>query len=258
MGYFLVRPSCKFIENIIELVKPKIVFDESELVTLPLFICSLGFPGSRLTFKMFEKRDRVTFTINIKVMIKRCLETSKTFGLVLLPQNNEPGSLCLEFGTMMHIKDFIPILSDVISTVDGNLPGYLIECDGTIRFKIIQYVMNSAGFYEARIQMVYDIEPEDNVPCWNPDLFSTLLNRVISLVTDKISILSPNARFHFDRQFGAIPNNPNKLSFWIAQLIPLDSYIIYELLKISQVDQRLELVCKWLERCSVNKQGYVR
>jgi Lon protease-like protein len=187
-------------------------------------------------------------------MIKRCLETSKTFGLVLPPQNDLTGTPCLEFGTMMHIRDFIPIVSDLITTVDGNLPGYIIECDGTIRFKIISHTMNSAGFYEARIKMVYDIEPEDNVPIWNPDLFSNLLNKVRSLVNDKISILSPNSRFQFKRQFGDIPNSPNELSFWIAQFIPVDSYIIYQLLPITQVDERLELCCQWLEKCSVSKK----
>jgi Lon protease-like protein len=154
---------------------------------------------------------------------------------------------------MMHIKDFIPIVSDIISTVDGNLPGYLIECDGTIRFKIIEYTMNSGGFYEARIKMVYDIEPEDNIPFWNPVLFSNLLNKVKTLVNSKLSILSCDARFHFDRQYGDIPDNPNDLSFWIAQFIPMDSYIIYELLHMTQVDQRLELVYRWLENCSLTK-----
>jgi Lon protease-like protein len=184
-------------------------------------------------------------------MIKRCLETNKTFGLVLPPQNNVTGNPSLEFGTLMYIKDFIPIISDVISTIDGNLPGYLIECDGRMRFKVMSYIMNSGGFYDARIKMVYDIEPEDQVTFWNPDLFLNLFTKVRALVNDKISILPPSSRFHFDRQFGSIPNNPNELSFWIAQFIPIDSYIIYDLLEITHVDQRLELVCQWLEKCSV-------
>jgi Lon protease-like protein len=203
---------------------------------------------------MCEQRDRVIFTINIKVMIKRCLETSKTFGLVLPPQNNVTGSPCLEFGTMMHIRDFIPVLSDVIPTVDGNLPGYLIQCDGTIRFKIIRYAINSGGFYDARIKMVYDIEPEDNVPFWNPNLFSNLVNKATSLVNSKISMLSSDERFRFDRQYGCKPDNPNELSFWIAQFIPLESYILYQLLQINQVGQRLELLCQWMENGSLKKQ----
>jgi Lon protease-like protein len=179
---------------------------------------------------------------------------NKTFGLVLPPRDKGTGIPCLEFGTMMYIKDFIPIVSDVITTVDGNLPGYLIECDGTARFKIVSYGMNDAGFYEAQVKMVHDIEPEDQVPIWNPELFSNLLNKVRSLVNDKISTLSPNARYHFERQYGIIPKNPNDLSFWIVQFLPVDSYIMYQMLQITQVDIRLELVCQWLEKCSVSKQ----
>jgi hypothetical protein len=63
IGYFLLRPSCKFIEKVIELYKPKL--EESEVITTPLFISRLGLPGSRLSFRMFEKRDRVIIPINI-------------------------------------------------------------------------------------------------------------------------------------------------------------------------------------------------
>jgi Lon protease-like protein len=186
-------------------------------------------------------------------MIKRCLDTSKTFGLVLPAKNNLTGNPSVEFGTLMYIKEFIPIISDVISTIDGNLPGYLIECDGMMRFKIMSYTMNSGGFYDARIKMVHDIEPEDQVPIWNPNIVSNLFKKVRSVVNDKISILPPSVKFHFESQFGSIPNNPNELSFWIAQFIPVDSYVLYQLLEMTQVDQRLELVCQWLEKFSVAK-----
>jgi hypothetical protein len=58
MGYFILRPSCKFIEKIVGLFKPKLSF-ESEIITTPLFISSIGFPGSRLSFRIVDKGDRV-------------------------------------------------------------------------------------------------------------------------------------------------------------------------------------------------------
>jgi hypothetical protein len=59
VGYFLARPSCKFTEKIVELIKPKLIKTLEESITILLFISTLGFPGSRLSFRMFSQRDRV-------------------------------------------------------------------------------------------------------------------------------------------------------------------------------------------------------
>lgn len=87
------------------------VFNFPEQI-FPLIECPLLFPGGTTSIHISEPRHRV--------LIKRTLETTKQFGIVL-PHCVRSGMV--EFGTLCEIVEFEPLLSlDIVSTCEGNLP----------------------------------------------------------------------------------------------------------------------------------------
>lgn len=186
--------------------------------------------------------------------MKRCIEGNKLFGTALPARNNEESVYpCLEFGSLLYIKNFHPILSDVVTTIDGNLPGYRIECLVRSRFKIHSLRMNeTCKYFEAEIQTVVDIEPEDRVPDWDPVKYSMLVETCRKSIQSILQVLSPAAKFHFDRMYGQMPTSPDELSFWTTQFIPVNPYDLYQLLSITSTEKRLEIINEWLKLCTIS------
>ncbi|KAH6586456.1 hypothetical protein BASA50_000411 [Batrachochytrium salamandrivorans] len=262
---------------------------------IPIFVCSLVFPGSSQGYHMFEPRYRV--------LIKRCLEGNRRFGMVMPRPSCSGGSLCMDHGTLVYIKHFEPLLScDIVSTVEGNLPRYVVEVTALHRFRILSMEKNSAGYMEGYVERVEDIEPEDectnsslhrpettlplcslsqaplsrtfsqshpssqgteqqqvNHPPlrsqeWDPSALVTLVYRARRFISGLLASLPPAARLHFDRQHGAMPSDPADLSFWLAEFLPLNPYILYALLPLKSVTERMALICTWIEQTSTDHE----
>lgn len=82
------------------------------------------FPGARLPLNIFEDR--------YKLMLKRCLEESSPFGVILIRKGREVGGVAepCEVGTTARILS-------VEETEDGR---YLIEVEGEVRFRIEEQI----------------------------------------------------------------------------------------------------------------------
>jgi Lon protease-like protein len=157
----------------------------------------------------------------------------------------------MPYGCIMQIRHFQPLLNcDIIETIDGNLPRYVVECDALYRFKIDDLETTDAGYYSAAISRIDDVEPDD-LPGFNPCFLAGLLGTARDAVQGILGALPPSARFHFERQHGKMPVGAYELSFWLAEFLPVGPYVAYGLLGITSVERRMEMVVAWLRKCSV-------
>ncbi|KAJ3258642.1 hypothetical protein HK103_003431 [Boothiomyces macroporosus] len=202
---------------------------------VPLYECPLMFPNSTASFHISEARHRV--------MIKRCIETNRRFGCILPPH----AGVNVNHGTIVQITKFEPLLScDIISTVDGNLPRYVVEVQGVARFRIDRVEFTDAGYHKALVTRIEDID-YDTVPNWEPSCLENMVGQARQFVTQLLNSIPTTARLHFERKFGKMPASPYEFSFWLAEFLPLNPYILYQLLPLNTVCARMQLLCKWLQ-----------
>lgn len=105
---------------------------------VPLFVCTLSWPGLPTYIHVFEPRYRL--------MIRRALDSDRVFGMVL------PGRVAgeiHEYGTMLYIRNCNMI-------EDGRS---VIECIGAFRFKVLERGSRD-GYTTGRIERIDDISSE--------------------------------------------------------------------------------------------------
>jgi Lon protease-like protein len=243
-SYFVKRPTDRGLESILSKVLHCPSTDGRYTLSttrkIPLFVCSLVFPGSKPGFHMFEPRYRA--------MIKKCMETNKEFGIVL---SQECGG-CKSFGTLVRITHAEALVNcDLAATPIGELPRYVVETVGLYRFKIMELSMSSIGYTEAVVEPLHDEDPED-VP-HNPCHLETLMGQAQAFVGKLLLSVPPTARLHFERKHGNMPNDPSRFSFWLAEFLPMNPYTIYQLLPLTNVLERMQLICAWINEASVGK-----
>ncbi|KAI8913257.1 PUA-like domain-containing protein [Gorgonomyces haynaldii] len=245
-GYFMHRPQSYSIQKFASCFdsNPSVDNYGQTHTKTPLFICTLSLPGSVANFHMFEPRYRV--------MMKRAIETDRRL-IIALPSQEQGSKIpSVEYGCLVYIKHFEPLLScDIVATEDGNLPRYLIETEALHRVRLSSLSQNSAGYYEAYSERVEDVEPEDREQDWDPALLTELVYCARSFVAGLLSSLPPAARFHFERQHGRMPDDPSELSFWMASFLPLHPHTLYQLLPCTAVEERLQLITQWIQQCTL-------
>ncbi|TYJ58454.1 hypothetical protein B9479_000661 [Cryptococcus floricola] len=119
--------------------------EREALLSTPLFVCTLAFPGMPTILHVFEPRYRL--------MIRRCIESgSPRFGMVLPARGTGPESLqgVMEYGTMLEIQS-VQMLPDGRS---------IVETVGTHRFRILEKG-SLDGYTVGRIERMDDISPEE-------------------------------------------------------------------------------------------------
>jgi Lon protease-like protein len=243
-SYFVKRPVDQGIESILSKVfqqpSPDVRYTLSTTRKIPLFICSLVFPGSKPGFHMFEPRYRA--------MIKKCMDSNREFGIAM-PQEN--GS-CKPFGTLVRITHAEALVNcDVVATPEGDLPRFVIETVGLYRFKILELSVSPIGYTEAVVEPLHDEDPED-IP-HEPCRLEELVEEARSFVAKLLLSVPPTARLHFERKHGKMPNDPSRFSFWLAEFLPMNPYTLYQLLPLTNVLERMELICSWIQEASVGK-----
>ncbi|KAJ2990899.1 hypothetical protein HDV02_004079 [Globomyces sp. JEL0801] len=228
-----------FQTNIADIPKEPTLESEylNNTVTLPIFQSAILFPNSSTSLHFSEPRDRV--------MIKRAIETNGQFGVMLPPTHNSN----IQCGTVVRITRFDPLLScDIVATVDGNLPRYVCQVKGITRFRIQQTETTDAGYINARVTLFEDQDPD--TPPFQPQQLEQLVYQCRSFVIKLLDSMPPTARLHFERQHGKMPNDCTELSFWLGEFLPLNPYVLYQLIPIVKVEDRLRLLCEWLEKAS--------
>jgi Lon protease-like protein len=184
--------------------------------SLPLFVLdAVVFPGGSFPMHIFEPRYRL--------MLRRCLEGSKQFGLVPCYQdrNSARGYAVAEVGTILKITSHRPL-------PDGRS---YIDCVGTTRFRILSR-REMDGY------LVGHVAPIEDEPC-APEELQQAATRVRAAV--QRCMATPLAQLFPEAQNG-MPEDAVALSFWIpsqlSRFIPVALAI--ELLSRQSAVERLD------------------
>jgi len=234
-----------------------------ETLNTPLFVCTLSLPTMPTFLHIFEPRYRL--------MIRRCLEGNRQFGMVMYnrasaPQGELGSTPFLEYGTLLEIVNF-EMLPDGRS---------FVETQGVGRFKICAHGMLD-GYHVAGVERVEDISlaeeavleqsettiardfavrfHQDNPGSSLPmdiaiNRFSTqeLLDNCMAFVRQMREASAPWLSARIVRSYGEPPEDPALFPYWFASVVPIADEEKYILLRTTRVRERLKIVYSWISR----------
>ncbi|KAH7088489.1 ATP-dependent protease-like protein [Paraphoma chrysanthemicola] len=233
------------------------------VLSTPLFICTLSLPAMPTFLHVFEPRYRL--------MMRRVIEGNKQFGMVMYNRTSAPqGSLgatpFLEYGTLLEIVNY-ELLRDGRS---------FIESRGIGRFKVRDHGMLD-GYNVGRVERVEDVSlaeegaaeqrettmardyaemffrerPQSPLP--NDiaiEALSTqhLLDSCTSFVREMREASAPWLRERIIQVYGEPPEDPALFPYWFASVVPIVEEEKYVLLQTTRVRERLKIVYSWVGR----------
>lgn len=201
---------------------------------LPLFpIGVVLFPGMPLPLHIFEPRYRL--------MIGRCLENDRTFGIaqIVAGEEGQHDTQPATVGTAAEILEVVPF-------ADGRMN---VQTLGTRRFQVLStremddYLIGSCEWLE-------DEAPEDGLVRL---AFET--RRVLSRYFDALSLNT-----ELPAEFGEldIPHDPFALSMFIGAILTLPNAQKQDLLEMTDTRVRLEVESFLLERAAIVQLAYAK
>ncbi len=189
---------------------------------MPLFpLGTVLFPGMTLPLHIFEERYRL--------MMRRCLEGERCFGVVLIRSGREVGEAAVPYdvGTLARI-------TDVVSQPDGRMN---IATIGEKRFRILElnhdlpYLVGTVEWLAPQEEQVEDL---DRLTIRLNGHFDTYVGLYAKLAGAKPRPVKPL-------------NDPEKLSYKIASIIKTDMRRKQMLLETLSVADRITEELKLLE-----------
>jgi len=195
---------------------------------LPLFpLNTVLFPGMPLPLHIFEPRYRL--------MMRRCLEADRTFGVAMIVEGEEGQSdtVPAAAGCTAEILDATPF-------DDGRMN---LQTVGRRRFRILS-AREEDGYLIGTVE-------------WLDDELTTAdsteqANRVRHNVQRYLTTLARNARVtNLTVDDLDIPDDPYALSMWVAALITLPIEQKQDLLEITSTAKRLDLEQQLLRRAEI-------
>jgi hypothetical protein len=239
---------------------------------LPLFVVGLSFPHMPMFLHVFEPRYRL--------MIRRAMETTRTFGMVTYkePTGTDDASF-EEIGTLLYIRsiEFFP---------DGRS---LLETIGISRFRVTRHGQRD-GYTVANVEKIDDIslaeeeemEIRETMPRGVQD-FAQQHNESASppsptaipmrprssgsptISVEDLETMATRELLEFGMRFvrrmrarsaswlaartlaiyGECPDDPALFSWWLASVLPVTEEERLRLLVTSSVRQRLKICCRW-------------
>ncbi|KAK3380393.1 ATP-dependent protease La domain-containing protein [Lasiosphaeria ovina] len=237
---------------------------------IPIFICTLSFPGVPTFLHVFEAKYRL--------LIQRALEGDRTFGMVLY---SEHGNL-REFGTMLRIEsiEFFPDGRSVLEAVGisrfrilehGTLDGYIVAKTQTINDMSVaeeedKEIEETRLWYGARgssmasqaegsihgvqgdrqtrprtIKFPKSLYEIDHVP--TIDLMAFCVNFVRQKKENSVGWL----KTRIITIYGECPeNDPDHFPWWFASILPIKDSHKYRLLETRSVRERIKICCQWI------------
>jgi Lon protease-like protein len=233
------------------------------LLSTPLFICTLSLPAMPTFLHVFEPRYRL--------MMRRVIEGNKQFGMVMYNRTSAPqGDLgptpFLEYGTLLEIVNY-ELLRDGRS---------FIETRGIGRFKVKDHGMLD-GYNVGRIERVEDVSlaeegvaeqrettmardyaeiflrehPQTPLPTdLAIEALSTqqLLDSCTTFVRQMREASAPWLRERIIQVYGEPPEDPALFPYWFASVVPIMEEEKYVLLRTTRVRERLKIVYSWIGR----------
>lgn len=230
-------------------VQQEETFDDN---TVPLFPCTLAFPGQPTFLHIFEPRYRL--------MVRRAMENgSRKFGMMMYnPSRDTQGELgpCIfkQYGTMLNIEriELIP---------DGRS---LLETQGLYRFKVLSHGMMD-GYTVGRIERLDDVplaeeEAQEALERSGPppeeDDFEgqllhmstqELLHYNLDFITQARARSASWLHERILLAYGQPPTDAAMFPFWFASVLPIRDNQKYNLLPLTSVRERLKLTARWIK-----------
>lgn len=174
----------------------------ADLARIPLFVMSPLLPGETMALNIFEPRYRL--------MIRRCMEGGRSFGMAVLSSSSE-----------LHDAACAAEISECEPLPDGR---FYIEIRGTKRFKPVD-VDELDGYRTARPQWFGDEMPESGSQEYTElESLAAEVDNLADVWLSKLRTMSQTRRglIEFLGQIGDKPSDPNdkeSLSFWICTLL---------------------------------------
>jgi uncharacterized protein len=194
---------------------------------LALFLLNtVLFPGMPLPLHVFEER--------YKLMIGRCLEEQRPFGVVLIRSGPEVGGPAVPHGVGTTAA-----IANVKRLEDGRMNLIAVGQD---RFQITE-VVRQEPYLVARVAPLADVEPED----WVAPLADEVRSTLVRYLRDLFTLLDQP---HEELQ---LPTEPARLSLVAAAVMQIPMGERQSLLEMTDVAQRLVQEREWLDR-EIEKQ----
>jgi len=195
-----------------------------ETQKIPLFpLSTVLFPGGTIPLQIFEDRYHS--------MIQDCLESNSKFGVVLIKEGKEVGGAAVphRVGTLAKITKMREISQDRL---------YLTAV-GETRFTILELIEEKA-YLEALVETHRVDGSEEITEKFKQDAQRAATRHLKSIV-------NLNGGWVRDAET-PIPNEPEKLSFFLGQLLQGSNKIRQEILEESSAAKRIELCLILLKR----------
>lgn len=215
-------------DELVELAK----MGEDEKHHIPIFVCTLAFPGVTCPLHIFEPRYRL--------MVRQCMEAgTRQFGMCISMGDDQDDFS--EYGCMLEIRDvqFFP---------DGRS---LVDCIGGRRFKVLSRGHRD-GYNTANVEFLRDVNVSEN----DVQAVNKLQEKTYREVKSWFDHLPGMQRNQISRHFGGFPacdsdyqGNPNSTAWlWkVLPILPLDPRIQLTMLAMTSYKERLEGILRVLE-----------
>lgn len=181
---------------------------------LPIFPLNLVlFPGMPLPLHIFEER--------YKLMIERCLEGNRSFGVALLRSGSDvgPGGVPHDIGTVARIVRHVRM-------EDGK---FNLVTRGTSRYQILDSRYES-GYLTARVELLGEEEDDPRIL----EVLRALVEDEFDNFLDDLSELTSKQREPL-----VFPDDPTAASYLVAHFLPIYNWEKQRLLESSSTDLRL-------------------
>ncbi|KAM4036624.1 LON peptidase N-terminal domain and RING finger protein 1-like isoform 2-T2 [Anomaloglossus baeobatrachus] len=199
------------------------IAEMSNLVSnVPIFVCTVAFPGVPCPLHVFEPRYRL--------MMRRCLEAgTKSFGMCLY----ESGKSFSDYGCMLEIQhlDYLP---------DGRS---LVETVGTRRFRVLQRGLLD-GYHKAEIEYLVDLKLEGEELQEVQRLHDLVYQQMEECFSQHIGSLPRRIFMHHaspppkEDDIQGSPDGPN-WCWWLLSVLPLDPTYQMLILSMTSLKERL-------------------
>ncbi|XP_038124127.1 LON peptidase N-terminal domain and RING finger protein 1 [Cyprinodon tularosa] len=189
---------------------------------IPIFVCTVAFPGVPCPLHIFEPRYRL--------MMRRCMETgTKKFGMC----SYEHGKGFADYGCMLEILDMerLPDGRSYVETVGGS------------RFRVLKRGQRD-GYHTADIEYLEDVKVEGS----ELELLQHLHDSVYQQAQDWYQRVGSRSREHINRQHGSMPDKEADIQasphgpawcWWLLSVLQLDPAYQTTFLSLTSLKDRL-------------------
>jgi Lon protease-like protein len=189
---------------------------------LPLFpLNTVLFPRMPLRLHVFEDRYRL--------MIGRCLEDNRPFGVTLIREGSEVGPPAApeSIGTLARILA-------VQKLPDGQMN---LLAEGTRRFRLLDYAADAEPYLVGMTEMIADVKAEPDSLAAHVEEATRLFGEYFHALVSHAGVSMPGYE---------LPDDPEEFSFVLAAVLQTDLPARQRLLEMTDTVERLARECEML------------